>query len=151
MDINRGAPVVAESEIEIDADPQTVWDVVVDVERWPQWNNEVKSVVLKGGVQEGSVFRWKTSSGPIVSTFREVAPPHVVAWTGRAMSIKAIHRWSLERTNGKTTVKTAESFDGALSRIFRRPLRKTLKKSLDQGLEALKAEVERHPPYAPQA
>jgi hypothetical protein len=57
------------------------------------------------------------------------------------MSIKAIHRWNLERSNGKTTVKTAESFDGALSRLFRRPLQKALKKSL----EALKAEVERPP------
>jgi len=145
MDINRNAPVIAESEIEIDAAPESVWDVIVDVERWPEWNHEVKSVVLQGGLQEGSVFRWKTGSGPIVSTFREIEPPRVVAWTGRAMSIKAVHRWNLEQTNGKTTVSTAESFDGALSRLFRRPLQKALKKSLDEGLEALKAEVERHP------
>lgn len=57
------------------------------------------------------------------------------------MSIKAVHRWNLERTDGKTAVRTAESFDGALSRLFRRPLQKALKKSL----KALKAEVERHP------
>jgi uncharacterized protein YndB with AHSA1/START domain len=145
MDINRNAPVIAESEIEIDAEPESVWHVIVDVERWPQWNHEVKSVVLQGGIQEGSVFRWKTSSGPIASTFQEIEPPRIVAWTGRAMSIKAVHRWNLERTNGKTTVKTAESFDGAISRLFRRPLQKALKKSLDEGLEALKAEVERHP------
>lgn len=145
MEINRNAPVIAESEIEIDADPESVWDVIANVERWPRWNPEVKSVVLQGGVREGSVFRWKTSSGSITSTFQDVEPPHVVAWTGRTMSIKAVHRWSLERKNGKTTVKTVESFDGALSRLFRRPLRKVLKKALDQGLEALKAEVERHP------
>jgi hypothetical protein len=91
--------------------------------------------------EEGSVFRWETSSGPIVFTFREIEPPRLVAWTDRAMSIKAVHRWNLERTDGKTAVRTAESFDGALSRLFRRPLQKALKKSL----KALKAEVERHP------
>ena len=61
------------------------------------------------------------------------------------MSVKAIHRWTLEPTNGKTTVKTAESFEGNLSRLFRRPLQKALQKSLDEVLEALKAEVERRP------
>jgi hypothetical protein len=72
---------------------------------------EVKSVSLQGGIREGSVFRWKTNSGKITSTFQPIEPPHHVAWTGKTLSIKAIHSWTLEQTNGKTTVKTAESFE----------------------------------------
>ena len=38
---NRQAPVFAASEIEIGADPDAVWDVLADFERWPSWNPDV--------------------------------------------------------------------------------------------------------------
>ena len=82
MDVNRGAPVVAEAEIVIEAPPERVWKTLVDVARWPNWNPEVESVVLEGGTREGSVFRWKTNSGTITSTFQTIEPPMHVAWAG---------------------------------------------------------------------
>jgi len=112
-DINRAAPVTAEAEIEIDAKPERVWETLVNVERWPRWNADVKSVSLQGDTREGSVFRWKTGSGTITSTFQTIEPPRYVSWTGKTMSLSAIHVWSLEQTDGKTTVKTAESFEAA--------------------------------------
>jgi uncharacterized protein YndB with AHSA1/START domain len=36
--INEEAPVVGRSEIEIDAAPEVVWDVLTAIERWPSWN-----------------------------------------------------------------------------------------------------------------
>jgi hypothetical protein len=39
-------------------------------------------------------------------------------------------------------VSTEESFDGLIARIFRGSLRKTVKKSLDTGLQYLEARVE---------
>jgi hypothetical protein len=143
MDVNRSAPVVAEADIEIGAAPERVWDTLVDVERWPQWNSEVKSVTLEGGTQEGSVFRWKTSSGTITSTFQTLDPPRHVAWRGKTLSIKAIHIWTFEQIDGRTSVRTAESFEGLLARLLRRRLQKMLQKTLETGLQKLKAEVER--------
>ncbi len=142
-DINHAAPVVAEAEIEIDAELERVWQALVDVERWPLWNRDVKHVRLHGDTREGSVFRWKTHSGTITSTFQTVEPPRHVSWTGKTMGLQAIHVWSLVRTDDKTTVKTAESFEGLLARVLRRPLNTALQKSLDNALEALKVESQR--------
>lgn len=144
-DINRAAPVAAEAAIEIDATQVRVWETLLNVERWPQWNPDVKSVNLEDGIREGSVFRWKTSSGTITSTFQTVEPPHRVSWTGKTMSLKAIDVWSLEQNDGKTTVRTAESLEGPLARVLRRPLNKMLQRTLDKAVEALKVDVEQQP------
>ena len=49
----------------------------------------------------------------------------------------------LEARDGVTIVRTEESYDGLLARIFRGRLQKTLEDSLTSGLAHLKAEAER--------
>jgi hypothetical protein len=87
----------------------------------------------------------QVEGGPrtITSTIQRVERPRLIAWTGRTFGIRAIHFWSLEARGGGTFVRTAESYEGLVSRIFRRPLQKTLDRALDDGLHDLKAEVER--------
>ena len=48
MEINRNAPATAEGELQIDADPQTVFSVISAIYQWPSWNSNVKSVTLQG-------------------------------------------------------------------------------------------------------
>ena len=40
--INRTAPVVGTSEIEVAAVREVVWDVLTGIEHWPSWNPDVK-------------------------------------------------------------------------------------------------------------
>jgi uncharacterized protein YndB with AHSA1/START domain len=138
------APVSASAEAEIAAPVETTWDVLTDIERWPDWNPDVKSVDLEGEVTTGSVFRWKAGPGTITSTVDRLERPNLIAWTGTTLGgLRAHHVWHLEERNGKTHVRTSESFLGLLARIFRRSLRKTLERSLGNGLRYLKAEAER--------
>jgi uncharacterized protein YndB with AHSA1/START domain len=143
VEVNTNAPIVEGSEIEIDAPPETVWDVLTDLERWPSWNPDVKSMSFSGAIAEGSEFRWKAGPGTIVSTIRRVDRPRLIGWTGRTLGIDALHVYRLEPRDGKTFVSTEESYDGLTARVFRGPLRKTLKSALDSGLRQLKAEAER--------
>ena len=138
------APVSAVAEAEIAAPVETTWDVLSDIERWPAWNPDVKSVDLEGEVTTGSVFRWKAGPGTITSTVERLERPNLIAWTGTTLGgLRAHHVWHLEERNGKTHVRTTESFLGLLARILRRPLRKMLERSLGDGVRHLKAEVER--------
>jgi hypothetical protein len=140
--INERAPVVGASEIETAAAPEAVWEVLIAFERWPSWNPQVESLTLQGGVAPGSVFRWKAGPGTITSTIQRVERPRLIAWTGKTLGIKAIHFWHFEPRNGRTFVRTEESYDGLIGRLLRRSLQKTLDRALAEGLGFLKTEVE---------
>jgi hypothetical protein len=143
--INEQAPVVGRSELEIAAPPETVWDVLTAIERWPSWNPDVKSMSMQGPVAEGSVFRWQAGPGTITSTIRRVEPPRLIAWTGKTLGIRAIHFYWLEPRDGKTLVRTEESYEGLVARLLRGMLQKTLDRALAEGLHHLKNEAEHRP------
>src|SRR5580765_6432769 len=129
------APVRSKREVEIAAPPEVVWEVLTGFEQWPEWNPDVKSMSIDGPVAPGTEFRWKSGPGTIVSTLEQVDPPRYIRWRGRTLSIKAIHEWRFEPSNGGTHVETDESFRGSLQ--------KTLDRSTESGLEQLKRESER--------
>jgi uncharacterized protein YndB with AHSA1/START domain len=148
MDIDRAAPAIAGSEIEVAATPEAVWDVLTDFEGWPGWNPAVKTVSIDGLVAPGTSFTWKAGASTLTSTIREVDPPRSVVWTGRTMGIHAIHAWRLEPTAGGTGVRTEESWTGLLPRLLPGRMTRTLQESLDEGLGHLKNAVEGRPPSA---
>jgi uncharacterized protein YndB with AHSA1/START domain len=136
-------PVKSRVDIEIAAPPEVVWDVLTRFEDWPQWNPEVKSMSFEGPVAPNSEFRWKAGPGTIVSTLEDVEPPRYIRWRGQTLSIRAVHEWWLQPSEGGTRLETEESYSGRLARIFRRQLQKTLDKSLQDGLEHLRRDAER--------
>ena len=143
MEVNKNAPVVSTAEIEIAASSQAVWDVLTDLENWPSWNPDVKSMSVQGDLAAGSVFRWKAGPGTITSTIERVEAPRLIGWTGKTFGIKAKHVYRLEPRDGATLVHTEESYEGLVTRLLRASLQKTLDKGLSDGLRYLKAESER--------
>jgi hypothetical protein len=136
-------PVKSSAEIDIDASPEVVWEVLTRFENWPNWNPEVKSMSFAGPLAAGAEFRWKAGPGTIVSTLDRVEPPRSIAWRGRTLTIDAYHEWWLEPRDGGTHVRTEESFSGLLARLLHGTLQKTLDTSLRDGLQHLKREAER--------
>lgn len=143
VEVNEKAPVLAKAQIEIVATPETVWNIMADIEAWPSWNPDVKKACLKGELEEGTQFQWKTKVGKITSLLQKVEPPHLLAWTGRIMGINAIHVWKIESKDGKTVVVTEESWEGALSRVMSGRMQTMLEESINSGLQYLKSESER--------
>jgi uncharacterized protein YndB with AHSA1/START domain len=141
--IDARAPVVGAAEVEIAAAPDLVWEILTDLERWPSWNPDVKSMSKDSAIAAGTEFRWKAGPGTITSTIQQVVPPRQFSWTGRTLGIRAVHVWRLEPRDGATTVRTEESYEGLVARVLRRPLQKTLDTALENGLRYLKAEAER--------
>jgi hypothetical protein len=143
MDINRKAPVLSKGVVEIAADPEAVWKVLATIDRWPDWNPDIKSVSLEGCVAKGTRFRWKAGSWKIVSVIQNVKRDRLLAWTGRMIGIKAVHVWHLEPRGTGTLVVNEESWEGLLARLLRRSVQKALDKANASGLARLKAEAER--------
>jgi len=143
MDIDQAAPVVIEKSVDIGAAPETVWDVLADVERWPDWNPDVKSATLDGAFAEGSRFRWKSGPSRIRSTVEASERPRVAGWSGKTLGARAAHLWLLEPTAGGTRVTTRESMSGPVPRLLTGSMKRTLEKSLDAWLARMATAAER--------
>ena len=143
MEINRDAPATAEGELQIDADPRTVFSVISAIDQWPSWNPDVRSVTLQGPVQPGAVFRWKSGPSSLTSTLQVVDPPHEIAWTGTTMGIKAVHVFRFQANDGGTLARSEESWQGLLASLLKGYSRKTLDKGIRSVLAHLKTEAER--------
>ena len=141
--IHDEAPVVSAHELDIHAAPDVVWEILTDFQGWPEWNPDVKSMSAPGAVAAGSEFRWRAGPGTITSTILRVEPPRLIGWTGKTLAIDAIHFWWLEPRDAGTFIRTAESYDGLVARLFRRWLQHALDGALANGLRYLKAEAER--------
>jgi hypothetical protein len=140
--INKNAPVISSGTIEIEVEPENVWEILSNIEEWPRWNKDVKNAALDGEFEEGSKFRWKAGPGTIKSTIKELDPPRLMAWTGNTLGIKAIHIWKMKSISNKTIVTTEESWEGILVRIMRSIMQKMLDESIESGLNFLKTEAE---------
>ena len=143
VEANERAPVVGHADVFINAPITTVWRILSDIARWPDWNKNISKMSLDGPIQVGTSFRWVGGSSRIVSCLEEVEPPRRIAWSGRTMGIRAIHIYELDEDKRQTRVHTVESFEGLLARLMRRSLKKMLDKDLEAGLAALRAAAER--------
>ena len=143
MEINRSAPATAAGEVQIAAQPPTVFSVLASIDEWPSWNPDVKSVRVEGMVEPGTVFRWKSGPSSLTSTLQVVDPPTEIGWTGTTMGIKAIHVFRLEPKDGGTLARSEESWDGLIASLLKGFSRKTLDKGITSVLSHLKAEAER--------
>jgi hypothetical protein len=143
MEINREAPAVASAQAVVSAPLDVVWSILTNIAEWSHWNPDVASVDLRGPLAPGTEFRWKTAGTSIVSTLQEIDPKRRVAWTGRTLVIRATHVWTFAEQAGGVLVRTEESFDGLIVRLFSGPMRRMLASSLEKGLNSLRTECER--------
>ncbi|MEJ2574697.1 MAG: SRPBCC family protein [Gammaproteobacteria bacterium] len=143
MDINPKAPAIASTEAFIQASLDVVWSVQTNLTEWSRWNPDVEYVDMEGALAPGTEFRWKAGGAAITSKLQEVEPKRRIVWTGKILGIRAVHVWMFEERADGILVRTEESFDGLLARLFAKSMRRTLALSLAKGLDALKLECER--------
>ena len=141
-DVDRGAPVLASAEADIEADPAIVWAVLADIAAWPEWNPAVRSASLPGDLRVGATFRWAAGPGTITSRLVTVDPPRLLAWTGRSMGLRAAHAWRVAPSADGSSVRTEESLSGLPARLFAGRLRRTLQADLEAWVRLLKLESE---------
>ena len=135
--------MIVEKSMELDAPPDAVWDVLVDVDSWPEWNPDVKSASLDGPFAQGSRFKWKSGPSTITSTIERADRPEIAGWTGTTLGARATHVWLLEPTERGTRVTTQESMSGLVPRLFSGSMRRTLEKSLDTWFAEMSGAVAR--------
>jgi uncharacterized membrane protein len=139
MKINHNAVLKTSKEIEVHAPVDVVWSIQADIESWVNWLPDISDVKLHGLIESGTRFEWKSGGFTLHSTLEEVTENKIIAWSGTGFGASAIHIWEFfSLKNGNTLVRTNESMDGWLVKIFKGMMKKKLNGSLDKWLHALK-------------
>lgn len=112
--INENAGIRDSHSTIINANIEKVWDILVDMESWPNWNPEVKKVTVNGEVAEGTTFKWIQGRTHGNSQIQQVKKPSSLTWTSKAKLVKRIYVWSLESDENQTIATVSASFQGAL-------------------------------------
>lgn len=137
------------TSVAIDAPPETVWEVLTDFERYPEWNPFMRIV---GRASEGARIAVELRPpGGRPTTFRPTVTASVygreLAWVGH-LGIPGLfdgeHRFVLEADadGRRTTVTHAETFSGVLAGLLLRFVGERTEAGFGAMNEALKERAE---------
>ena len=105
------------NQIEIKAPPKVVWDILTDVQAWPQWYEGATNLTVLTPDQRvgpGAVVSWRTMGLDFESHVKEFTPYQRYAWESRKAVIQCYHAWLILPTENGCRVVTDESFNGFL-------------------------------------
>lgn len=143
MKINETAILKTDKEIEIHAPIGVVWKLLTDIESWPTWHPHISGVKLKGPVEPGTHFEWKSDGFKLHSVIEEVIENSSIGWIGSGFGTSAVHVWEIIPViEGKVLVRTTESMDGWMVKLFKAKMEKKLNESLLFWLRALRKTAE---------
>ncbi len=136
------------TSVNIEAPPREVWNVLMDFERYDEWNPFIRSLTGTGDVG-GELTAVLGASGkkpmkvsPIVQEHEE---PTRFSWLG-SIGFKGVfdghHQFELEETPEGTLFHHYEEFSGILAPIALPALRTSTTRGFEEMNLALKARVE---------
>ncbi len=104
--------------IDINASPETVWNILIQAETWPEWYEGASNVKLLNGhkvLAADSAFTWTTMGLDFVSTIKEFEPHARLSWESDKWSIQGYHGWLIIPTDEGCRLITDESQNGLLT------------------------------------
>lgn len=117
--IDEEASIQGEASIMIKAPIDVVWLRLTQLELWPDWNQAISKVKVRGRLKEGKKFEWVANGTEISSEVVEFKPVQTFTWIGESSGGKAIHIWQLSPVDKYTTVVLVkESMSGFLLSWF---------------------------------
>lgn len=139
-------PVSLAFEVEIEAPPEGVWPVLVEVERWPLWNRGISFATLRGAPMEpGTKLLFQVDGMRIRSTITHVSAVREWGAVFHTLGARGALQWTLVAEGpSRTRIRLEEQWEGIVPCILRGTLRRTLEVSRLHWLERLKARVEHH-------
>lgn len=130
------------TQIDIEATPETVWNIITDLDKYSEWNPFI--VEANGDIAVGRKLtnRMQPPGGKAMTikpAVTAVEPAQTFEWLGH-FGVSGVfdgrHRFELQTTpSGGTRLLHSEQFDGVLVRF----LRKTLDSQTKSGFEAMNA------------
>jgi hypothetical protein len=135
--------ISVEFAADVKATADKLWDILTDVDSWPQWQGThfVKSSE-HGRIKEGSIFTAELGGLKWDLKVTKAERPYKIVWGGKRLGIKAVHEWAFNEKDGKTIVTTRESMTGWILFLTSPKVRKILSSTDEKWLADLKIKAE---------
>lgn len=137
-----------EITVDIDAPPERVWDVLIDVEKWPEWTSSMSSVkrLDAGELREGSRVRLKQPKlAPTTMTVTRLERDKGFTWTATAPGLRVTATHTIIPRGKGSHVILSLVFDGIVGGIIGRATRSINERYIAYEAAGLKKRSE-HPP-----
>jgi hypothetical protein len=138
------ADLFAHNEIFIKAPVSTVWQRLVEAQKWPEWYPNSQGVQIlndpSGVLKADSKFDWNTFGLHITSTIHEFVPSSRLGWFGKGTGVDAVfyHTWLLVPAADGCQVITEEVAKGPGAVAFRKSDPNAMHRGHDLWLNGLK-------------
>ena len=135
-----------ETTIEIDAPPETVWAVMTDVARWPEWTTSVERAerLDDGPLGVGSRARLKQPKfPPVVWEVTELEPGRSFSWTAKNVGVTSVgeHRIAPHPNHGVTVTLSLRQ-EGPLAPVLTALTSKLTRRYVEAEAHGLKRRSE---------
>jgi uncharacterized protein YndB with AHSA1/START domain len=138
-----------QAQADIAAPPHDVWQVLVDLDRYPEWNRYASSAtgtVVVGGSVKIFVPRGGRP-GLVNNRVTEVVPDERLCWRSlswyRFLAYGVRCRHLEPQPDGTTVFREIETMHGPMAGLIKRMLATSLLEGLQAECDSLKEEVER--------
>ena len=132
------------TEIEIDATPERVWQILTDFPAFPQWNPFV--LAAEGELVVGSRLRVKLPGMSFTPKVLRAEPNRELRWLGQLLLpgiFNGEHYFIIEPVSDqRCRFQHGENFSGLLVPLFSRKLDRTVVPGFAEMNQALKARAE---------
>jgi len=139
-------PIHIERTVSINAPPERVFDVMVDVERWPEWTESIRSIERldsgEFGVGSKAKLRIRRSPSANVWTVTEVTPNRSFTWETNSGGVKGIASHLIEPDGNGSKVTLTVDLSGIVATLFSPMIAGQSRKNVDMEAEGLKRRAE---------
>jgi len=134
------------NEIEINASPEIVWDLLVRASDWEDWYDGIQNIRYEEDTQSElapntKVF-WNSMGQSLNNEIVEFEPYRSLSWKFKEEKIQGVHAWVIVPTATGCKVITDESQTGSLAKLQKIFLPNKLRKQHDKWLILLKQDGE---------
>lgn len=134
MTSGAGERMLVERAFDVELPAATVWALLAQIERWPEWAPHIRRARLVGGGplgpdSKGELRFRPAGSGRVQMTIWE--PPRLWTWRGRVVGLPIVYHHHFEALSDATTrlrwvVELAEGRRGLRAEIFARIYARTV-------------------------
>jgi hypothetical protein len=135
------------NEIEINAKPEVVWNILIDAKKWHTFYNGVQSPVeykdtTAATLRNGLDFKMHTMGLHLEPVMKEFVPNERMAWEVRRKNLTAYHAWVIVPTANGCRLITLEAQNGFLTFLQKVFQPNKLLKLHDKWLRLIKERAE---------